>query len=879
MSVKDTGLDRVINEFTESHNLLALLEAFLNRLDDSESILVDLRDKRSIDNATGVWLDIVGDIVGLNRPLASVSVDSLLKIEDAGISDATMEDKGTFQYESKAGATLTKDSSIKYADAQSLKVVNTDGIFFSGARTKLKYLPESVLVRVSGYAYNVSGSSPAVIYYKNNQVLWTAPSNTATWNAFNVTLTSENAQNIILGVSGAVSSAIVYYDSLVIEEDDSPSRSLLTDGDMEDTDTDHWTAVNGTVLSKVTPGNDGTYALSVVGSGINWQGAQQDLQPSSEDEYGYIEAYVRFLGGGSVPEIWQNTASAQGSVFNTRIANGTTSGVFHKISATFDLNDGNFIIFGGAATNVNVEYDSIYTRFWKTGIKDADMEKATLDDWTAVGGATVAKSGGSHTGTRSLQVINASFTDGAGAQQTLNTNRQSFKIKGWYYHIITTSLAAVYQNGTLVFTGDPTKLSQWVQFEIELKTEDGLDIILGAMSTSAHLVRFDDFFIIEDYKNGFATLSWLADYDMEKTGTAAFTSVGSATLAKSNTVAYSGTQSLKITNTGSAIGAGARQVMAVPKHYSVKYLINGATYHFAAPSLSIFANGIRKWKSSAETGSWNVFNFVYDPHPVNSQNLEFGHTETTINGIMYVDDIIVQPVVSLLFDGQMEELTTAAWTDTGGATLLKTTVTAEVRSDGRSLKVTNTTGTLNASAKQTIDIPGAEKFYVRGFIKNETTSEIGGVYQNGILRWTSANDTVWNYFDLELDAASGLEIGFGHTNTSTGDIFVDEIVCFVYSDLAGGIYNSYEGLLSDEPAEDEEYRQLIKGKASIYSKGSTVVDVYNYILETFGYTSIIDNSVAGRITITTSVPLVGSQRNAMLYQSPVSAGIEIILAN
>lgn len=59
---------RVLNQFRGSPNLLALLEAVFDRIDNIEEIFESLRDERDIDNSEGVWLDIVGDIVGLERP-------------------------------------------------------------------------------------------------------------------------------------------------------------------------------------------------------------------------------------------------------------------------------------------------------------------------------------------------------------------------------------------------------------------------------------------------------------------------------------------------------------------------------------------------------------------------------------------------------------------------------------------------------------------------------------------------------------------------------------------------------------------------------------------------------------------------------------------
>ena len=47
---------RILNQFSESTNLLALLEAIYTQLQDTQDMLEALRDDRYIDTAEGVWL-------------------------------------------------------------------------------------------------------------------------------------------------------------------------------------------------------------------------------------------------------------------------------------------------------------------------------------------------------------------------------------------------------------------------------------------------------------------------------------------------------------------------------------------------------------------------------------------------------------------------------------------------------------------------------------------------------------------------------------------------------------------------------------------------------------------------------------------------------
>lgn len=65
---QDLAAGRALNQFLASPGVMDLINAMMARLDDTEDVLLKLRDFRGIDTATGVWLDIIGDIVGIERP-------------------------------------------------------------------------------------------------------------------------------------------------------------------------------------------------------------------------------------------------------------------------------------------------------------------------------------------------------------------------------------------------------------------------------------------------------------------------------------------------------------------------------------------------------------------------------------------------------------------------------------------------------------------------------------------------------------------------------------------------------------------------------------------------------------------------------------------
>jgi hypothetical protein len=61
-------------------------------MEDSDDMIAELSLKRWIDSATGIWLDMIGDIVGVKRP--PVNVDDGIIFTYKGIGEADDPDKG-----------------------------------------------------------------------------------------------------------------------------------------------------------------------------------------------------------------------------------------------------------------------------------------------------------------------------------------------------------------------------------------------------------------------------------------------------------------------------------------------------------------------------------------------------------------------------------------------------------------------------------------------------------------------------------------------------------------------------------------------------------------------------------------------------------------
>ncbi len=63
----DTAIGRLPSQFLRSINNINELKAMLARIEDTDDLLAELATKRWIDTAEGVWLDEVGEIIGIPR--------------------------------------------------------------------------------------------------------------------------------------------------------------------------------------------------------------------------------------------------------------------------------------------------------------------------------------------------------------------------------------------------------------------------------------------------------------------------------------------------------------------------------------------------------------------------------------------------------------------------------------------------------------------------------------------------------------------------------------------------------------------------------------------------------------------------------------------
>ena len=73
---------RILSQYQDSPNVKALIEVIFNRIDNVEYVLRYLKNYTGLDTACGVWLDIAGDHVGIERPHIEQSYGTIFAFKE-----------------------------------------------------------------------------------------------------------------------------------------------------------------------------------------------------------------------------------------------------------------------------------------------------------------------------------------------------------------------------------------------------------------------------------------------------------------------------------------------------------------------------------------------------------------------------------------------------------------------------------------------------------------------------------------------------------------------------------------------------------------------------------------------------------------------------
>jgi hypothetical protein len=88
------ALNLLFSQFESSVNLIEWYKAYLNRAEEIDAILIDLATRRWLDTAEGVWLDDIGDIVGIPRFFVEEDPGNIFTFADSAGQTSTTQGFG-----------------------------------------------------------------------------------------------------------------------------------------------------------------------------------------------------------------------------------------------------------------------------------------------------------------------------------------------------------------------------------------------------------------------------------------------------------------------------------------------------------------------------------------------------------------------------------------------------------------------------------------------------------------------------------------------------------------------------------------------------------------------------------------------------------------
>ncbi|MHC4622023.1 MAG: hypothetical protein ACYTEQ_30145, partial [Planctomycetota bacterium] len=304
---------------------------------------------------------------------------------------------------------------------------------------------------------------------------------------------------------------------------------------------------------------------------------------------------------------------------------------------------------------------------------------------------------------------------------------------------------------------------------------------------------------------------YLQDGDMEKTGLDDWSIEGSINVTKATDEVYEGSQSLRIDTPQGVANSGAQTPVIVPSDPSVVYVLSGANWYASSAALrgkiAYGSSGFAVWNSSgdnARAGAWQTFNVIYDPHQAGADfmRLSFASNLTGPDTTkQYWDALTMTPAKSLVTDGNMEIDAVANWPATGTASVSESFSSFYARSLSKTLKV-DSVGVIGDGAHQVFFTPSASTFEVRAWTRAASPVLEVGIYQNGVLRHTYAGSVNWEYAEITLNTADGMDIKFAPTGSITASFYVDTAQ---YSKDTVNFHSGTQSMLVDGGAQFEGF--------------------------------------------------------------------------
>lgn len=270
-------------------------------------------------------------------------------------------------------------------------------------------------------------------------------------------------------------------------------------------------------------------------------------------------------------------------------------------------------------------------------------------------------------------------------------------------------------------------------------------------------------------------LQLLADGDMEKSGTADWTSGAGAVLSKEASSLNGGTQCLRIQDDG--FGTAYQNILTIGVNYKVRGYARSDGINIARALIGttiVFAStNSTDWQYfEAESVADAIFMQLRIDSTTSTGYVEFDQVKVEAVDIKYP---VVTKSKQLLTDGDMEAVDTSAWTVARG-TISKVASTLNGGAQAIELEGNSSVGApyFYQSALLTV----GKTYKMTGYAKGDG-SNVPNIYiESGLGQvWLGTSSTDWQYFDLIITTTNA-NVLFGSTNasaTTSDHVYFDEI--------------------------------------------------------------------------------------------------------
>jgi len=340
-------------------------------------------------------------------------------------------------------------------------------------------------------------------------------------------------------------------------------KQILTDGDMEASDTSAWTAVNTTPTKEAGGVEDGKRILKLTRDASGAYVYQSVLTIGKTYK---LDVWARGDGANNYPMAYIGVAGAVGTT-STEWQHLTVIGVAEFGSVKFyAAGPSGYSEFDNAYVT---EYIGKQTNAESQMLADGDMEESDTSSWLFSQSILTKESGAAVDGARILRITNDGATPYAYQPNiTSGTDYKTYRATGWARGDGTANPVITLCNQMLL---SGTVSTDWQRFDavVHCKTLGTRRLWIYTVGGSpGNYAEFDDIFVTE--YTAPTTQNYVAlftDGDMEAADTSAWSELGSASVTKESAIRDDGLLALRVTSSGSGSPGTHQDVFVVGQRY------------------------------------------------------------------------------------------------------------------------------------------------------------------------------------------------------------------------------------------------------------------------------------------------------------------------